>query len=146
MFLGVFILSVAAFDSAPKLRAYHWVDGTALVAATDMYQRTGRSRAWCGRVSYTYIVNGRNYKSSNLSSSFISDVGCNLEKTVVTARLATMPAGSTIKIYYDPTVPERVAMVREGLKWHDFFFLLLGIMLLTLSGYCIVQARRILRQ
>jgi hypothetical protein len=146
LFLGVFILSVAAFDSVPKLRAYHWVDGTALVVATDMYQRTRQSHAWCGRVSYTYIVNGRSYKGSGLSSSIISDVGCDLEKTVVTARLASMPAGSIIKIYYDPTAPERVAMVREGLKWHDFFFLLLGIMSLTLGGYCIVQTRRILRQ
>lgn len=145
LLLGLFILGIAVLDSVPKLRADRWVEGTALVATANMYQRTGKSHAWCGRVSYTYVVDSRTYRSSNQTSSIISDVGCDLDKAKVTARLAILPAGAVIRIFYDPTAPERVAIVREGLKWHDFFFLLLAIVPLALGTYCILQARRILR-
>jgi hypothetical protein len=146
LLLGVFILGVAAFTSVPKLRAYRWVDGTALVAATDIYQRTGKSHDWCGRLSYTYIVDGHTYSSRNVSPSFITDVGCDLDKAKVAAWLTTLPAGAVIRIFYDPASPARAALVREGLKWHDFFFLLLAIACLAMSSYCIVQAKRVLRQ
>lgn len=78
--LGLIILGIAAFDTVPKLRTYHWVSGTAQVTATDIYERTGRSHDWCGRVSYTYVVNGRTYRSRNLTSSIISDEGCHRNK------------------------------------------------------------------
>lgn len=145
LLLGLFILSIAALDSVPKLRVYDWVEGVGRVVATDMYQRTGRSRAWCGRVTYTYIVEGRTYKSRNLSSSLISDMGCNIDKAQVTAQLANMPVGGDIRIFYDAAAPERVAIRREGLKWHDFFFWLLAGALISVGFYTIVQTRRILR-
>lgn len=145
LLLGLFILSIAALDSVPKLRAYGWVEGAGRVAATDMYQRTGRSRAWCGRVTYTYIVDGRTYKSRNLSSALISDMGCNIDKAQVMSHLAALPVGAVISIFYDSEVPERVAMRREGLKWHDFFFWLLAIVPISVGVYSIVHARRMLR-
>jgi hypothetical protein len=143
--LGFFLLGMAAFDSVPKLRAYRWVSGMAQVTATDMYERTVRSHDWCGRISYTYIVNGNTYKSRNLSTSIISDVGCRRDKAQVTARLAKLPPGASIRIFYDPTAPEKVAIVRESLKWHDGFFALFAGLTLVLGSYCIVQARRVLR-
>lgn len=146
LLLGVFILGVAAFTSVPKLRAYHWVGGTALVATADIYQRTGKKHDWCGRLRYTYIVDGRTYSSRNVSPSFITDVGCDLDKAKVAAWLTTLPAGSVIRIFYDPASPGSAALVREGLKWHDFFFPLLSIACLAMGSYYIVQARRALRQ
>lgn len=145
LLLGLFILSIAVLDSVPKLRAYDWVEGAGRVAATDIYQRTGRSHAWCGRVTYTYIVDARNYKSQNLSSSLISDMGCDIDKARVISQLATLPIGSVIRIFYDAGAPERVAIRREGLEWHDFFFWFLTSALISVGVYTIVQARRIIR-
>jgi hypothetical protein len=146
LLLGLFILGIAALDSVPKLRAYHWVAGEARVVSTDMYQRTGKSHSWCGRISYTYLVGGRSYKSRELTSSIISDKGCHLDKARVTAWLASRPAGAVIRIFYDPAAPERAAIVRERLKWHDFLFWLMALSVLAFSVYCIVQARRVLRR
>ena len=143
---GAFLLGVAAFNSIPKLRAYSWVSGTAQVTATDMYERTGRNHDWCGRISYTYIVNGNAYKSRNLTTSIISDVGCRLDTAEVTAGLAKLPPGASIHIFYDPTAPEKVAIVRESLKWHDAFFAIFAGLTLALGSYCIVQARQVRRQ
>lgn len=145
LLLGLFILGIAALDSVPKLRAYGWVEGFGRVMATDMYQRTGRSHAWCGRVTYTYTVGARTYKSRNLSSSLISDMGCNSDKAQVVSQLASLPVGAVIRIFYDPAAPERVAIRRESLKWHDFFFWLLSSVLISVGVYTIVQARRIIR-
>ncbi|MBV7535006.1 DUF3592 domain-containing protein [Duganella sp. sic0402] len=146
LLLGLFILGIAALDSVPKLRAYHWVAGEARVVSTDMYQRSGRSHSWCGRIRYAYLVDGRSYKSRELTSSIISDQGCHLDKARVAAWLAARPAGTSIRIFYDPAAPERAAIVREGLKWHDFLFWLMAIFVLAFSAYCIVHARRVLRR
>ncbi|RZT10121.1 Protein of unknown function [Duganella sp. CF402] len=144
--LGLFILGISAFDTVPKLRTYRWVSGIAQVTATDVYERTGRNHGWCGRVSYTYVVDGRTYKSRNLTSAIISDEGCHRDKAQVTAGLAKFAPGADIRIFYDPAAPARVAIVREELKWHDGFFALLAVLTLALGGSCIVQARRVLRR
>lgn len=145
LLFGLFIAGIAALDSVPKLRAYGWVAGSALVTATDIYERTGRGHGWCGRVSYTYTVNGRNYKSRSMSSSLITDVGCKPDKAKVTARLARLPVGSAIRIFYDPKAPERVAMVRERLQWHDCLFWLMALVALAIGGYCIAVTRSVLK-
>lgn len=145
LLLGIFLSSIAALDSVPKLRAYGWVEGSGRVAATDIYQRTGRSHAWCGRVTYTYIVDGKTYKSRNQSSALISDIGCNIQKTHVMTRLASVHVGAVIRIFYDAETPQRVAIWREGLKWHDFFFWVLAILPISVGTYSILQARCIRR-
>jgi hypothetical protein len=143
--LGMFILSIAALDTFSKMRAYGWVEGVAQVAAINIYQRTGRKQDWCGRVSYTYIVDGRIFYSRSQSASLISDVGCNINKVVVMTHLAAVPVGSSIRIFYDEHAPDRVSITRESLKWHDFFFWLLAMLPMSIGIYSIVQARRIIK-
>jgi hypothetical protein len=66
-------------------------------------------------------------------------------ETLLIVLTASRPGGRSIHIFYDPTATERVAIVRESLKWHDAFFAMAAGLTLAFGSYSIAQARQLLR-
>lgn len=120
LFLAIFIGAIAAFDIAQKLRASSWLVVGAEVLSSDIYQRTGKSHAWCARVRYGYTVAGRAYQGDQRSQATISSAGCRRDRAKVEAKLATLPKGTPISIYYDPAYPSHAAIELEQLSWFDY--------------------------
>ncbi|MRX10330.1 DUF3592 domain-containing protein [Pseudoduganella sp. FT25W] len=125
-----------------KLASPHWPEAQAEVLRSSMYQRTGRARDWCLKLSYQYQVGGQVYQSSAMGVSRIGDAGCHREQAVTERRLQRLRPGALMTISYKPRAPETAAAFIIGLDPLDYG--MSAIVLIVFGGG--VRALRRLRK
>lgn len=138
LLFGMFWLGMLVLDAVPKFMARNWVATSATVLSTTTFRSKGKSPAWCGAINYQYSVDGRVYKSHNVTQShnvMPSDragLGCDRDQAKTLDTMAKFPDGSTIVIHYNPDDPGRAAMKLAGLEGVDIF--LSAMFLLCVGG------------
>ena len=77
-----------------KLTSPAWPVTSAEIVRSSMYQRTGKSQAWCVKLAYRYTVEGKAYRSARIGVSRIGNAGCHRDQAVTAWR--QVPASGCI--------------------------------------------------
>lgn len=138
--LGWFLILAAipagyfAFARAyDKIASPTWPVAEAEIVRSSMYQRTGKSQAWCIKWSYRYAVDGTTHVSESIGVSRIGDLGCDRNKAVTAARLARLGPGARIRVHYRPGAPGDTAVILAGLDFLDYFATAVSLGMLVLG-------------
>ena len=122
-----------AMRIADKIDSRTWPRASAQIVSSELYKRTGRHGAdWCIKLSYRYVIDGRQHMGRRISTSRMGDTGCDPSETVMRARLENQQPGDRIGIRHAPGAPERAIVYVGALDIGDLVFSVIAIV--TLGG------------
>lgn len=131
--------------SVDKCVSRSWPVTQAQVLGADMYKRS-RSGDWCLRLRYRYVIDGEAFSSRKLASSFMSNAGCDQDKSVIDARRERLQPGAALRVRYDPADPGRSLVYLEDLDFSDYFFNGLALVLFASGIKALRDAAALRRQ
>lgn len=116
-----------------KIDSRSWPRARAEIVSSEIYKRSGRHGTdWCIKLSYRYVIGGREYTGRRISTSRMGDTGCDVSEAVMRARLEQQQPGDRITIRHAPADPERAIVYVGALDVADF--LLSAIAIVTFGG------------
>ncbi len=131
-------------DASKAIAAMFWPTTEGRVVSSEVVEsQSGRGTTLIPLVVYTYDVGGATYRGNRIyysSNPKDRDPGVNAERTI-----AAFPADSLVKVYYDPSEPQR-SVLRPGVNWFSMFWLAFATALVALSVNGIRYVRRAWKQ
>ncbi|PIL45593.1 hypothetical protein CR105_05750 [Massilia eurypsychrophila] len=133
----LFILSailIAVFTSTrvyDKVASRSWPTTYGKIFSSAMYHTSGRSSLWCVKLRYRYVIDGKTFFSTRVSTTRMAGPpACDRDKEVITARMERYRPGALLKIRYHPTNPETATVYIDELDMMDYLFSLISVFLL----------------
>lgn len=136
LMLGLLVLVFALSRAWDKLETRRWPTAEATVVFSDIVERTGKTHDWCVRVGYRYSVDGGRQGGARRW-------GCSASRNGAEAKLAQMPEGQRIQVYYDPAHPERSQLEADAPDGLDILSGLLAVILLAVGFDRMRRARQL---
>jgi hypothetical protein len=106
-----------------------WPSTYGTVINSEIYQ-PARSKRWCFKLHYRYVVDNQVFSSKRLSTSVLSDQTCSRDKDLTAARVERLHPGARIKIRYRQSKPRRAIVYRDDLHGLYLFLAFGGASLL----------------
>jgi hypothetical protein len=120
--------SIRVYD---KVASRSWPTTYAEIFSSRMYQTSGRSNLWCVKLRYRYVIDGKEFFSTRVSTTRMAGPpACDRNKEVITARIERYQPGALLKIRYHPTNPETAIVHTDELDMMDYLFSLISVFLL----------------
>ncbi|UMR28636.1 DUF3592 domain-containing protein [Massilia sp. MB5] len=132
-----------AFSRAhSQVSSHSWPMASAEVLSSSIYQRTGRRKDWCVKVSYRYRVQERLYTRNRPGVSIVGNSGCDVDKSVVQQWLSTLAPGSAVVVHYNPADPTQAAIQLVGLDMGDYVLCIVPLVFFATGAWGLRQAKK----
>lgn len=113
--LGVFVMGAALFYYSLSrvllvYRTQNWTATSGSVISSEVCYRRGiKSDSYSPRIVYRYAVDGKEYESREITYGFTEG-----SKDEAAEKVAQYPAGSEVKVFYNPSSPGQACLERGG--------------------------------
>ena len=120
---GILVLSKGSYDVYQSLRSYTWpsVEGKIVASRVDREWHPGKSPTYYPRISYVYLVGGKEYTGNVVFFSQYGTGGPSGVQEIVDR----YPEGKRVSVYYDPQDPQ-LAVLERGLQWASLALIVIG--------------------
>jgi hypothetical protein len=138
--LGVLLYGYRILTFAQVSRAWPSTDGEVAVSDLQRDEDSDGSTMYQAEVSYRYEVGGKPLVANRV---FFGDGVSVSSSAGAVRRVDRYPAGSKVRVYYDPEKPAR-AVLEPGPTWHVYALTAIGAVVVLLgvgviTGYVAVE-------